>query len=195
MKTLMLLDGWHIADSPVRRRPLYGGLMSLRRHTLPDAVRSAVPVPRGDRILAFAELTDSSWIVAERGSLLVVAAQTVRVERPWCDVHSASFDPQTATITVTWVDDAEPLVATLSDIKHLALVRTVRERVERSVILAETVTVAGGRTVRVAVRRDASERLFSQVVADAGVDLTDPDTADTVDGAESRVRSAAGLPL
>ncbi|CPU65801.1 Uncharacterised protein [Mycobacteroides abscessus] len=66
---------------------------------------------------------------------------------------------------------------------------------QSSVVLSETVTFAAGLTARVAVRRDADGELFSQVVADPGLDLTDPEVGARVDAAEGRVRSASGLPL
>jgi hypothetical protein len=52
--------------------------------------------------------------------------------------------------------------------------------------------VAGG-TVRVALRRDGTKRLFLQVVAPPGVDLSDPSTAWAVRRAEVDLREAAGL--
>ena len=51
-----------------------------------------------------------------------------------------------------------------------------------------------GRDVKVAVRRTADGRLFSQAVAGTGVDLDDPRVARVVDATESRVRGASGLP-
>ncbi|QJW36469.1 hypothetical protein [Cellulosimicrobium protaetiae] len=167
-----------------------------RRPSLPDSVRRALDVPADDRVLASAELTDGSWAVATRTELLTSdAAGGTVARRPWSDVDRAGYAPETAAITVSWVDGAAPLVLRLADPRRSSLAQTLRERVQSSVVLSETVTFAAGLTARVAVRRDGDGELFSQVVADPGVDLDDPEVAGRVDAAEGRVRSASGLPL
>lgn len=167
-----------------------------RRPSLPDDVRRALDLPAGDRVLASAELVDRSWAVATRTSLVTSdPAGRAVVARPWSDVDRAAYAPESSTITVTWVDGTSSLELHLVDPRRSGLVATLRERVQSSVVLSETVTFAAGRTARVAVRRDGDGGLFSQVVAEPGVDLHDPEVAARVDAAESRVRSASGLPL
>jgi len=167
-----------------------------RRPSLPDPVRRSLDVPASDRVLASAELADGSWAVATRTELLTSdPTGGVVARRPWSDVDRAGYAPETATITVSWVDGAPPLALTLADARRTSLAQTLRERVQSSVVLSETVTFAPGLTARVAVRRDGDGELFSQVVADPGVDLTDPEVTARVDAAEGRVRSASGLPL
>lgn len=167
-----------------------------RRPALPDPVRRALDLPATDRVLASAELADGSWAVATRAGLLTSdAGGTTVVQRLWSDVDRAGYDPESATITVSWVDGAPPLALRLADPRRTSLAQTLRERVQSSVVLSETVTFAAGLTARVAVRRDADGELFSQVVADPGLDLTDPEVEARVDAAEGRVRSASGLPL
>ncbi|KZM76504.1 hypothetical protein [Cellulosimicrobium sp. I38E] len=167
-----------------------------RRPSLPDPVRRALDVPADDRVLASAELTDGSWAVATRTELLTSdPTGTTVARRPWSDVDRAGYAPETATITVSWVDGGAPLALRLADARRTSLAQTLRERVQSSVVLSETVTFAAGLTARVAVRRDGEGELFSQVVADPGVDLTDPEVTARVDAAEGRVRSASGLPL
>ncbi|WP_454043541.1 hypothetical protein [Cellulosimicrobium sp. Marseille-Q8652] len=167
-----------------------------RRHSLPDPVRRALDVPAGDRVLASAELVDGSWAVATRSTLLTCGPSgAVTLRRPWSDVDRASYAPESSTISVTWVDGDAPAELRLADPRRSSLVQTLRERVQSSVVLSETVTFAAGRTARVAVRRDLDGGLFSQVVTGPGVDLGDPEVAARVDAAESRVRSASGLPL
>lgn len=167
-----------------------------RRPSLPDDVRRALDLPAGDRVLASAELVDGSWAVATRTSLVTShPAGRAVVARPWSDVDRAAYVPEASTITVTWVDGTSSLELHLVDPRRSGLVATLRERVQSSVVLSETVTFAAGRTARVAVRRDGDGGLFSQVVAEPGVDLQDPEVAARVDAAEGRVRSASGLPL
>ncbi|MBD7949922.1 MULTISPECIES: hypothetical protein [Oerskovia] len=163
------------------------------RSSLPDDARRSLRLAPKDAVLASAQLVGGSWAVATRTVLATTG--DAATSRPWCDVDKAGYDPATASITVEWVDGAAPLVLHLADAKRTALAQTVRERVQSSVVLAEVVTLGGGRTAKVAVRRDSDGSLFSQVVAEAGVDLDDARTRAVIDAAEDRVRSMSGLPL
>ena len=188
--------------------------MALRRfgHRPQKAVRRAARSHGTGSVLAQSALVTSSgevWAFATRAELLVIAASgsagngggadeergapDVVVHREWCDVDRATFDPDANVIRVHWVDDAEPTLLTL-DARRTVLPQVLRERVQWSVVLAETVRLPHGQTARVAVRRRLDGTLFSQVIGDAGVDMTDPDTLSKVDDAEARVRNAAGLP-
>lgn len=169
--------------------------MPLRR--TPGAVRAAVPVAGPEKVLAGAELADGRWAVATTADLAVTTAlpaATVALRRPWCDVDRAAFDPHRSVLTVEWVDATPTLTLPLLDATATNLPTVLRERVQRSVVLAETVTVPGG-TVKVAVRRDRDGSLFSQAVATQGADLADRAVADVVDATEARLREACGLPL
>ncbi len=95
---------------------------------------------------------------------------------------------------VQWVDNRPDLELPFGKGNPSAFALTVRERVQRSVILADSVPLGGGKTARVAVRRDGDGVMFSQVVGDPGVDLGNPRIAALVDDAEARVRLASGLP-
>ncbi|WP_265522036.1 hypothetical protein [Oerskovia flava] len=172
--------------------------MPLFRHGLPDAVRRSLDLPAGDSILTSAELVDGSWAIASRGALTVASADAGTAgparTRPWYDVDRAAFDPETTTITIEWVD-ADTTLLPLANARRTALAQTVRERVQSSVVLAETLTFPGGGKAKVAVRRDAQGGLFSQVVAHPGLDLGDPSVIERIDLTEARLRSASGLPL
>ncbi|MGO1318289.1 MAG: hypothetical protein ACTMIR_14820 [Cellulomonadaceae bacterium] len=133
------------------------------------------------------------WAVATRHYVAVVRGEHV-LARAWCDVDTASLDAEAADLTVRWVDGTDDTVLALADNQDPTFARTLRERVQSSVVIAESVPLARGVEVRVAVRRDARGELFSQVIGPAAVDLTDPATAAAVDAAEARVRDASGLP-
>ncbi|GII98118.1 hypothetical protein CLV28_1454 [Sediminihabitans luteus] len=164
-----------------------------RRAALPDDVRRVVPP--GDRALAAAALDGGGWVVATRELLCVVHdAADPAVRRAWSDVDRAGFDPREAELTVEWVDGAPPLTLRLASPVSSRVPQVLRERVQSSVVLAEVLTLAHGRRVKVAVRRGRGGTLFSQVQADPGVDLDDPEVLARVDAAEARVRSASGLP-
>ena len=47
---------------------------------------------------------------------------------------------------------------------------------------------------RVVLRRDEAGAMFTQVLGDASIDLSDPAVAAVVDAAEDEVRDAVGLP-
>jgi hypothetical protein len=170
--------------------------MVLRRGRTPDAVRSLLALPRGERPLAASALLPAGWAVATTAELAVVdAAGAVAVRRAWAEVARAAYDPQREVLTVEWVDRSPDAHLALADADRSALPLVVRERVQWSVVLAEEVVLPGGRSARVAVRRTADGALFSQAIAGRGVDLDAPDVAPLIDAAEDRVRSAAGLPL
>jgi hypothetical protein len=155
-----------------------------------------LPAPVRERLgltetpLSTAMLPDDGWAVATRSGLHVLVGQTA-TSRRWTDVDGASLDGETGHLTVRFVDGTPPLVLELDDRTHLP--RTVHDRVQSSVVLTETVSVPGDTHVRVTLRRDADGRLFTQVVGNGRVDLTNPAVAAAVDAAEARVREAAGL--
>lgn len=134
------------------------------------------------------------WAVATPHRLVLAFGEDVVVRR-WCDVDHGALDAQSAQLTITWVDGAPETVITLTDDKPQAFARTFRERVQSSVVHAETIKLPQGGAVRVVVRRDETDGLFSEVLGDGYVRLDDPATAALVTAAETRVREAVGLPL
>lgn len=169
--------------------------MWFRRTSLPHDVRRALDVPRGEKLLAVAALADGSWATATTAEVAVVRENPARVvlRRPWSDVDRAAFDPERSVLSVEWVDAEPDLRLALTDPERTAFPHVLRERVQWSVVIAETVGLPDGRQVKVAVRRTTDRDLFSQAIAGPGVDLDDPRVAPVVDAAEDRVRSAAGL--
>jgi hypothetical protein len=163
-----------------------------RRPSLPAEVRARLELPAGDRVVAAAELTDG-WAVATRRALHVAVGDGPVRRRPWSDVDRAALAPETATLSVVWVE-GPPEVLHLADDRPQPFPGVLRERVQSSVVHTETVTLRDGRRIRVALRRDESGGVFTQVLGEGTVDLTDPSVAALVDAAEARVRDAAGLP-
>ncbi len=96
-----------------------------------------------------------------------------------------------AEVEVRWVDGTEPVRFAVEARSRLP--RVVHDRVQNSILLAETVKVPGDRHVRVVLRRAADGTLFSQVIGNGRVDLADPEVAAVIDAAEARVREAGGL--
>jgi len=163
-----------------------------RRRRLPDPLRRVLDL-RADAILATAPLDDGRWVVATRRALHLVGDGGV-ARTPWADVDHASLDAQTRTLTVHWVSGAGTGLVLAEDVDAWDLVQSFRERVQQSVVHVEHVTVPGAATpVRVALRRDEHGELFTQVIGDGTVDLTEPAAARRVTEAEARVRAEAGL--
>ena len=116
------------------------------RPQLPPEVVAALALPHGDRVLSFA--TDDNrggHLVASTWALSHVTTQgQLAFRRPWHLVDAGSWQPEAATLTVTWTDGARPGQWTFRD-QHTLLPETVRERVQASVVLS-TRLVLGGAT-------------------------------------------------
>ena len=168
------------------------GLLS-RSEKLPPDVRAALSLDRADRVLAHGRLDDGSWAVATSASL-IRSDGTSTASCTWCDVDRGSWDPESSTLTVTWVDGHAPLRLRIAEPTKTSLMRVFRERVQASVVVSETVPLGAGLTARVAVRKDHVGNLLTQVVGDAGADLSAPLAQAAVRSALARLRSASGAP-
>jgi hypothetical protein len=163
-----------------------------RRPAFPATIRERLTLPPGDRMLAVTELEGDRWAGASRRALYLTDPDGNAERHPWSDIDRARLAPDTATLTVNWVDGRADDLA-LIGAGAPSFARTLRERVQSSVVHSEIVTLPGGGQARVALRRGEDGRLLSQVIGSPDLDLGDPDVAARVDAAESRVRSAAGL--
>ena len=169
------------------------GFLSTRA-VLTDDDRRRLDLRRGDRVLVAATLADGRRLVATRLALHGLRDDAV-VRTPWADVDRGSLDPETRTLTVRWVWGGSEAFVFGSDRPSVRFTQTFRERVQSSVVHATSVPLPGGAQARVALRRDEDGELFTQVVADDGVDLARPEVAALVDAAESDLRGSAGLPV
>ncbi|MDO8108073.1 hypothetical protein Q6348_12795 [Isoptericola sp. b441] len=154
---------------------------------VPDEVRTALDLD--EPALTFAPF-EGGWAVATRSGLHLLRDGTA-LHRRWTDVDGASLDGDSGELEIRWVDGTPPARFVVDAGSRLP--RVVHDRVQNSVVLAETVSVPGDRKLRVALRRSADGALFSQVIGNGRVDLSDPAVAQVVDAAEARVREAAGL--
>ena len=166
-----------------------------RRRRLPDAVRARLDLHPGDAVLVATELTDERWVVASRLALHVLDPGEPAVRHPWSDVDHGALDPTTRTLSVRWVCGRTTRFAFIDSPGSSAFAQTFRERVQQSVVHAVAATLPDGQRIRVALRRGEDGELFTQVLGEASVDLSDPAVAAVVDAAEDEVRDAAGLPL
>ena len=164
----------------------------LRDRALTDDDRRRIDLRPGDRVLVAAALTDGRRVAASRLALYVLSDGTV-ARTPWADVDRGSLDAATRTLTVRWVWGGADRFTFHDDRGSARFAQTFRERVQASVVHATTVALPAGGQARVALRRDEDGELFTQVVADEGVDLADPEVTAAVDRAEDALRASAGL--
>jgi hypothetical protein len=166
------------------------------RPQLPPEVVAALALPHGDRVLAFA--TDDNrgaHLVASTWALSSVTAQgQLAFRRPWHLVDAGSWQPEAATLTVTWTDGARPGQWTFRD-QHTLLPETVRERVQASVVLSTRLVLGERRTGRVAIRQDlATRELIPQTVLARSVRPDDTGVREQVEAAMAELRDQVGLP-
>ena len=167
-----------------------------QRPQLPPEVLAALDLPRGDRVLSFAtddnrggHLVASTWALS-----YVSAAGDLELRRPWHLVDAGSWQPEPATLTVTWVDGRRPGQWTFRDQQTL-LPETLRERVQASVVLSTRLVLGERRTGRVAIRQDLSTReLVPQTVLARRVRADDPEVREQVEAALADLRDQVGLP-
>lgn len=178
------------------------------RAELPPAVTSALELARGDRILAFGvdDLT-GGYVIASTFALAVVVSTVVTVtstvmtataervlHRPWLFVDAGSWEPEAATLTVTWTDAARGAQWSFRD-QPTQLPETLRERVQASVVIATRLTLGDRRSGRVAIRQDFETReLIPQTILGRYTRADDPEVQAHVGAALAHLRDQVGLP-
>lgn len=181
----------------------------LRHPAVPEVVVAAIAPADGEKLLAWApEERSGGTVVAGRHRLHLVAPGpgtsadpeatkegdrlALVLSRPWHLVDAGTWDGESSTLTVTWVDGDPPARFVLREPGQVP--ETLRERVQASVVLAEAVDLGNRRSARVVVRKDlATDRLLSQAVLPPGVRSTDPGVSEQVRAGLARVREQVGL--
>lgn len=162
-----------------------------RRNDVPEEVRSALVLDRGDPVLAAASLDDGSTAAATRSRLVVGDTRGRRLDVPWHEVDSAVWDPDQRLVEARLVSGTRVRLGVRGD-ERTMLPEVIRERVQSSVVLARKVDVQGRRGVRVVVRR-TPQGLATQTLADRGIDLTDPVVSREVERVRLDLERAAGM--
>jgi hypothetical protein len=166
------------------------------RAQLPPTVAKALELAKGERLLAFAvDDFTGAHVVATIYALAVVAPPAELVlRRRWLSVDAGAWDPQTATLTVTWADGSRAGQWSFRD-QHTWLPETVRERVQASVVLSTRLNLGDQRTGRVAIRQDFSTReLIAQTILGRRASADDPEVQAHVRAALAHLRDQVGLP-
>ena len=186
------------------------------RTELPPAVTGALGLAKGERALAFGVDDDTgAYVVATTFALAVVSittetptagtstaktptAKTPTAERtlrrPWLFVDAGSWEPQTATLTVTWTDRRRAGQWSFRD-QPTRLPETLRERVQASVVITSRLNLGDRRTGRVAIRQDFETReLIPQTILGRYTRADDPEVQAHVMAALAHLRDQVGLP-
>ena len=120
------------------------------------------------------------------------AERTLR--RRWLSVDAGAWEPDTATLTVTWADGGRGTQWSFKD-QETRLPETLRERVQASVVIATRLTLGDRRSGRVAIRQDfATRELIPQTILGRYTRADDPEVAAHVQAALAHLRDQVGLP-
>lgn len=170
-----------------------GGSGQARADRVPEPVRRALSLGRGERLLAWAADDRGTTVVASNHHLYAVeAGGAVALSRPWHLVDAGTWSGEASLLTVTWVDGGRPAQWVLAE--PLLLPETLRERVQASVVLAQHVALGERRTARAVIRQDlASGELVEQVLLGKGVRSGDPGVEEQTRAALDFIREQVGL--
>lgn len=173
-----------------------------RRARLPQPAQAALRLARGERVLAFQHLGEATLVATDHRLVVLEgvgegaaggSGAHVLDERPWHEAENAAWDDETRTLRIRWVDGA-PTWGLPVDEPDRDLMTTIRARIQSTLVTAQSAKV-GGRTVRVALRRDlATGDLLLQHQYGQGLRAGDPRVAAAVASLEDDIRDDAGLP-
>lgn len=134
----------------------------MARIKAPRSVRRAAQ----GKSLAEELLVDDTWaVVSSQVFAIVTPAGEIAQQRPWHEVATGEWDSERHIMTITWVDGSRPTRIKTVDEAPVNFPRLFKERVDASVVYAETLPVAGG-VLRGALRRTPSGELISQISSD-----------------------------
>ncbi len=169
---------------------------SLRRASLlPDDVRQQVALVRGEQVLSAAKDDNThAWVAATSYRFVVCTGEQVLAEREWYEVDAGQWDPDTWTLTVTWVDAGRAGQYTFRE-QDTRLPESFHERVQASVVLASPLDLPGPRrSGRVVIRKDLRDgTLIEQTVLGRLTPADDPTVRARVDQLIADLRDQVGL--
>jgi hypothetical protein len=162
--------------------------------SLAPTVRAALPLARGERILAHAVALGGEPVVATDRALLrsdgTGTGEPQWIRMPWHDIEAATWDDDAQALQLTV--GSRPVVLRLDQPRLLP--ETVRERVTASIVVSQHVRLAGRRGVRVVARRVfGTDDVVWQLAFDSGVDPGDPLLRSAAERALQDVRAQTGL--
>jgi len=172
------------------------------RTGLAPAITAALGLAKGERVLAFAvddntggHVVATNYALAFVTSDLLTSGAQPTLRRRWLSVDAGSWEPETATLTVTWADGRRGCQWSFRD-QRTQLPETLRERVQASVVLATRLTLGDRRSGRVAIRQDfATRELIAQTILGRQASADDPEVQAHVQAALAHLKDQVGLPV
>jgi hypothetical protein len=166
-----------------------------RPEDLPQQARPELG--RGEQVLATArEDASGHWLVLTTWRLLERTSDgTTVLERPWHEVDTGSWDPDTWVLSVLFVDGLHGRQWRLQRLTGPGRVPEVfRDRTTASVVLTRAIDLGPRRTARVTVRSElATRELHEQVLLGRGARGEDAELAASVLAARQDLRDQTGM--
>lgn len=166
----------------------------------PRIIRQALLPHTKERVLAWTRLLDGEILVVGTRALHAIVDEDgvgrVRLRRGWHLVDAGTFDAESDVLRVSWVDgeDPERWPMDISSPGVSDVLRSVRERVESSVVLTEWISFGPDLTARVVIRRNLSTNtLVCQRLLGRGVDLAEPGVQRQIAAVERGLKEQVGL--
>lgn len=158
----------------------------------------SVPTRRGEQVLAVAQddLT-GAWIALTTYRLMTLTdVGEVALDRPWHEVDTGAWDPDSATLSLSWVGGSGGLQWQLRQRTGPGGVpQVLRDRVSASVVLVREVDLGSRRTARVSIREVLGTReLVDQVLRGRGARGDDQELKREIARCRRDLREQVGLP-
>ncbi len=110
----------------------------------------------------------------------------------WHEIDRASWVAEERIIRVSFTTADEELILQVGVDLPMEFLSILRDRVENSVVLSETIALTSAENVRVAVRRDEVGDIFVEVLYDDGIDPNHPVVMKKVAPVVARLREVSG---
>ncbi|GAB3579582.1 hypothetical protein [Calidifontibacter terrae] len=166
-----------------------------REPKVPESVVRVLKPARGEKVLAYAvDDNTGATVVATSADVALLHNDQVVWQRPWMDVDSGQWNPDTWTLSITWTDRSRAAQFSFKD-TDTRLPEVFHERVQASVVLSAPLPLTGpGSTGRVVIRKDLrSGRLHEQRVLGRRTDPSDPQVAQAISRVSAQLRDQVGL--
>lgn len=134
---------------------------------------------------------EGTWIGGWDGYLGVIPTEGERATYVWSDFETGTWDDDTNTLTLTFVDPRTPPLSFLipREADGLAIMM-IRERIDRSIVFTQVAELPSGAVARGQVRRNPDDSLFTQIIVDS--DITEADRL-ALDVFDTELREAVGI--
>lgn len=170
-----------------------------RGKKFPELPTSCQPtLQRGEKVLASAhEDHTGAWIVMTTYRIMAITEEgAAQVDRQWHEIDTGSWDPETFTLSASWVGSIRGLQWQLRKLTGPGRVPEVfRERVSSSVVLVREVDLGSKRTARITIRKVlATRELIDQVIMGRAAQGIDEELLAEVESVRLSLRDQVGLP-